>query len=317
VPVIDKPSFPPGFRLSGQPKKDLESILAPLPRFRSEQIFHWMELGVLDFDKMINIPLALRGELKEKFPSRPGVVEAVRKGRDTLKLGILFEDGIRIEAVMLTDGKKRRTACLSTQAGCPVHCVFCRTGSLGFERNLSSSEIAEQFLFLRAAAEKEGSVISNIVIMGMGEPLLNLPELRKALEAITEMNFSGRRITVSTCGIAQGIDDLCQNGPHVRLALSLATGDEGLRQKLMPGLTMPLEDIKQALIRYQRKSGKRITLEVVLLSGINTGRENAGSVALFARGLDAMVNIIPYNHCEGLTFEEKTNLRPSESEIEY
>jgi 23S rRNA (adenine2503-C2)-methyltransferase len=205
--------------------------------------------------------------------------------------------------------------------------VFCKTGT-GFSRNLSSAEIVEQFLQLgRAAGENsveisvpESCPVSNIVVMGMGEPLLNLPQLRRALEVITckkGIGFSKRRITVSTCGIANGIEDLAANGPNVRLALSLTTADEELRLKLMPiTKSQPLNKVKEALLGFQEKGGGRITLEAVLLGGVNTRVEDAKSIATFAKGLDAVINLIPWNPVKGLEFEGKALKPPSTAEVE-
>ncbi|MCL2879089.1 MAG: 23S rRNA (adenine(2503)-C(2))-methyltransferase RlmN, partial [Treponema sp.] len=220
----------------------------------------------------------------------------------TVKLGIRLEDGAIIEAVILSDAEGRKTACLSTQAGCPAGCVFCKTGRLGFNRNLTSAEIMEQFLLLREAAGDSHGAVSNIVIMGMGEPLLNLNELRKALEVITDprgIAMSKRRITISTCGISGGIMDLADNGPHVRLALSLTAADESLRKRLMPiSQAHDPDALKKALVYYQKKTGLRITLEAVLLAGINTRPADASGLAAFARGLDAVINLIPWNSFE-------------------
>jgi len=279
---------------------------------------------------MNNLPLSLRDELTKSFPDCTGKITDHLVDKDTIKLGIVFpeslsvtqqtfvSDNVKIESVLLCDNKERQTACLSTQAGCPIRCVFCKTGSLGFSRNLNSGEIVQQFLFLRGIAESEGKTINNIVVMGMGEPLLNIDELRKAISVITDpkgINFSRRRITVSTCGIYKGIIDLCENGPYVRLALSLVTGDESIRQRLMPGIkNEPLNKIKEAIFKYQQKSG-RITLEIVMLGGINTDEKNANSIAEFADGLDVVINLIPWNPCQGLEFEKQSIKEPSKQEI--
>ena len=239
--------------LIGLPLEELAEQLAPLPRFRAAQIFKWIASGVSSFDEMNNLPLELRKELAERYTLRTHAAVETHRGSDgTVKLTIQLADGAWIEAVLLADGK-RYTACLSTQAGCPAGCVFCKTGA-AFLRNLDSGEIVEQLLLLRDIAD-----ISNIVIMGMGEPLLNLAELRRALAVITGkegMRFSRRRITVSTCGIAAGIADLADNGPTVRLALSLTTADEGLRRRLMPITAKePLGRVKEALRYFQDSDG--------------------------------------------------------------
>jgi len=186
---------------------------------------------------------------------------------------------------------------------------------IGYKRNLTAAEIASQFLFLR----KNEKDISHIVIMGMGEPLLNLEELRKAINFFTDkkgLNISKRRITVSTYGIAEGILDLANNGPDIRLALSLTTADDGLRRRLMPASgENPLPRVKEALHYYQKKAKHRITLEMVLLKGLNTGVSDAKAVREFARGLDAVINLIPWNPVDGLEFEGVPLCAPTHKEI--
>ena len=315
--------------LTGLPLTELKSLLSPLPAFRCTQIFKWISRGVLDFAQMTDIPLALREELKSRFPLYSSSVVGCQDGKSAKKIVLALKDGSKIEAVLLSDGKERLTACLSTQAGCPGGCVFCKTGSLGFSRNLSSSEIVEQFLFLCAEAAAENTLpsagedehlIENIVVMGMGEPLLNLAELRRAVAVVTDpagMNFSKRRITISTCGICEGLFDLAENGPSVRLALSLTTADEPLRQKLMPiARGNPLEKVKEALVLFQRNNGGRITLEAALLGGINTRSKDAQCIAEFANGLDTVVNLIPWNPAAGLEFEGKPLRGPDKREID-
>jgi len=285
--------------LSGLPRDELIQMLAPLPRYRAIQVFKWIGGGSQTFDEMRNLPLTLRAELSGRFRVRSSAVSVRADGRDgTVKLGIRLEDGITIEAVLLRDKKNRKTACLSTQAGCPANCVFCKTGAMGFLRNLSSAEIVEQLLLLREI----GGEISNVVIMGMGEPLLNLGELRRALSVICDpqgMGLSKRRVTVSTCGISAGIIDLADKGPAVRLALSLTAADESLRMRLMPiSRGQKLGDVKNALAYFQKSGGGRITLEAVLLGGINTSAKDAQALADFSQGLDAVVNLIPWNSFE-------------------
>ena len=315
--------------LSGMPLEELTEQIGPLPRFRATQIHKWIASGVSSFEEMDNLPLPLRRELAERFIPRPeAAVQKHHSGDGTVKLTLRFADGARIEAVLLSDNSGRRTACLSTQAGCPAGCVFCKTGS-GFLRDLTSAEIVEQFLQLRTIADEAAPSdtaqqtplpIANIVVMGMGEPLLNWAELRRALAVITcvkGLNFSRRRITVSTCGIAQGITDLADQGPAVRLALSLTTADENLRRRLMPITARePLAKVKKALRHFQDSCGGRITLEAVLLGGINTRDEDAAGMAQFARGLDAAVNLIPWNPVKGFAFEGKPLREPAAAEIE-
>jgi 23S rRNA (adenine2503-C2)-methyltransferase len=302
--------------LAGLTFAETKIILSGYPSFRSSQIYNWLVSGVESFDGMRNLPFPLRGELAEKYTLNPGKAASAQRDTDgTLKLGISMDDGAVIEAVLLRDGKDRKTACLSTQAGCPAGCVFCKTGMIGYKRNLTSAEIAGQFLHLRNN-EKE---ISHIVFMGMGEPLLNLDELRKAVNFFTDkkgLNISKRRITVSTCGIAEGILDFANNGPDIRLALSLATGRDELRGRLMPASRdNPLPLLKEALLYYQKKAKRRITMEIVLLKGLNTGVSDAKAVREFTRGLDTVINLIPWNPVDGVEFEGLPLRAPAHKEI--
>jgi 23S rRNA (adenine2503-C2)-methyltransferase len=301
--------------LAGLPPEELAALLAPLPTYRAKQIRSWISRGAGTFDDMTDIPLSLRRELGERFTLYSGEVSADLRDPDgTVKLGITLDDGYCVEAVLLTDGEERKTACLSTQAGCPMGCVFCKTGTLGFRRNLDSSEIVSQFFRLREIAGD----VANIVFMGMGEPLLNLGELRRALAVLSSgaADFSPRRITVSTSGIVAGIRDLGENGPRLRLALSLTTADGELRSRLMPVTDAnPLPAVKEALRQYQERSGRRITLEMVLLGGVNTRPKDAEALAEFARNLDVVVNLIPWNPVEGMRFEGRPLREPYAGEI--
>ena len=310
--------------LAGLCAGELAESLNDYPPFRARQVYQWVCTGAMGFDEMSNLPAQMRKELAERFRLFSGEVSSqIRDDDGTVKLGIALEDGAVIEAVILRDGEGRGTACLSTQAGCAAGCRFCKTGSLGFTRNLSAAEIAGQFLRLRHIEPE----ISHIVIMGMGEPLLNLGELRKALAFIMEeggLNISRRRITLSTCGVQKGIIDLTENGPDIRLALSLTTARRKLRERLMPlSLANPLPQVREALVRYQQKRQRRITLEMALLGGINTTVADADAAADFVSGasggagdkLDAVINLIPWNPVQGIEFEGAPMRTPSSYEI--
>jgi 23S rRNA (adenine2503-C2)-methyltransferase len=304
--------------LSGLPLEALKKLLEPLPAYHAQQVFQWIARGVSSFQKMTNLAIPLRESLEARFSLYSSKISARLEDPDgTVKLQITLQDGKGIEAVILRDRENRRTACLSTQAGCPMGCVFCKTGTLGFSRNLDSGEMVEQFLQLRSIAPD----ISHIVIMGMGEPLLNLPELRKALEVLTDpggLGLSKRRITLSTSGIIEGIRDLTQSGPAIRLAVSLTTADQELRERLMPvAATNPLRDLKEALHAYQGQWNHRITLEAVLLGGINTRQKDMDELIGFSKGLEVVVNLIPWNPIPGMTFEGKPLRQPSKGELEW
>ena len=183
-------------------------------------------------------------------------------------------------------------------------CAFCQTGKLGFARNLTAGEIVEQFLYL----EKECGKLDNIVFMGMGEPMLNLPEIRKAIAILghkSGRNLSSRRITISTSGVIKGIYDLADNGPAVRLAVSLTTADQQLRETLMPiAKSNPLPELSKAIKYFIEKTGKRCTLEAALLSGINTTKTSAENIKKFVGNMPIHVNVIPWNPVEGLPYKE-------------
>ena len=322
--------------LAGIHLAEIEKLLSPdIQRFRAKQIHKWINKGVSCFEQMTDIPVSLQKELNERFCIFSSVIDSIHEDGYTKKIVVALGDGLKTESVLLNDGKDRLTACISTQVGCPAGCVFCKTGSIGFKRNLSGQEIVEQFLHLKRLSQEYSGmantsnpafnnsgehIIDNIVVMGMGEPLLNLDNLRSAIEVLNDksgLNFSRRRITVSTCGICEGLFDITYNGPFVRLALSLTTADEALRRKLMPITAKnPLDEVRKALLLFQKNGGGRLTLEIPLLGGINTGSKDAKSIADFAKGLDTVINIIPWNPVAGLEFEGKPLCEPEKKETQ-
>lgn len=281
--------------------------------FRGLQIFKWIGSGTTSFDQMTNLSKDVRQMLSEKAVLRSSKVTQTLKDPDgTIKLQITLSDGRAVETVLLTDKEGRKTACVSCQAGCAMKCAFCQTGTLGLARNLTPAEIVEQFLFL----EQECGHLDNIVFMGMGEPMMNLDGIRKAIAVLTDKrgrNLSGRRITLSTSGIIKGIYDLADNGPNIRLAVSLTTANEDLRTELMPvNKGNPLPELRKAIDYYAKKSGRRVTLEAALLAGKNTDKESAEKMISFAKGIDVNVNLIPWNPVATLPFTE-----PSNSEVHF
>ena len=299
--------------LAGLLPQELTEQLQLTPDFRSKQLFAWIGKGIESFDDMTNLPERLRAELSEKASLRSTSVSQVLTDRDgTVKLQIALSDGRAVETVLLTDRDGRKTACVSSQVGCAMGCAFCQTGHLGFARNLTAAEIVEQFLYLEKHIRNANAAdtLDNIVFMGMGEPMLNLDAVRKAVAVLTHKAgraLSARRITLSTSGVIRGIYDLAANGPHIRLAVSLTTADEHLRSELMPVThTNALSDLRKAIDHYAQKTGKRVTLEAALLSGVNTGDGSARNLIAFARGIDVHVNLIPWNPVAGLPFKEPT-----------
>ena len=294
--------------LSGLTPEEIVDGLALDTKFRGKQIFSWIGKGVESFDEMTNLSLSLRTTLSEKALLRSSFVSKVLEDPDgTIKLQITLHDGLAVETVLLTDREGRKTACVSCQVGCAMNCAFCQTGHLGLARNLEADEIVEQFLFL----EKYAGPLDNIVYMGMGEPMMNLAAVRKSIAILTDKNgraLSGRRITVSTSGVVKGIYDIADNGPKIRLAVSLTTADPSLRTEIMPICrTNPLPELRKAISYFTEKTGKRVTLEAALLHDKNTGEESVKNFIDFAKNLDVHVNLIPWNPVEGLEFEEPTH----------
>ena len=280
--------------------------------FRGKQIFKWVGQGVEDFDSMTNLSLDLRNQLKEKALLRSSKVSNILKDPDgTIKLQITLSDNNAVETVLLTDKEDRKTACVSCQAGCAMKCAFCMTGTLGLSRNLEAYEIVEQFLYLEKIAGK----LDNIVFMGMGEPMQNLSAIRKAIQILCHKDgraLSSKRITLSTCGIIKGIYDLADNGPHIRLAVSLTTANEELRKEIMPvTIGNPLSELKKAIDYYAEKSGKRVTLEAALLHDTNTDEKSARNLINFAADSDVNINLIPWNPVSSLPFTE-----PGKNEVQ-
>ncbi|MBN2051834.1 MAG: 23S rRNA (adenine(2503)-C(2))-methyltransferase RlmN [Spirochaetales bacterium] len=308
---MKEPSLAP-LALSGLEPEDLAGLIPDEPAFRGTQIFQWIHRGVSGFQDMTDLPKSLRETLNIRYSLHGSrAVEALRDQDGTVKYRFLLSDGCSVEAVILTDEQGRKTACLSTQAGCAMGCAFCRTGAMGFKRNLTSGEIIDQF----SHGLTTGGPISNIVFMGMGEPFLNEEALYKAIRILTHPAgpaLSARRITVSSCGIAPAIRRFACLAPGALLAVSVPTAVEEKRQRIMPGASRyPLEEVKAAMKAHQAATGDRITVETVLFGGFNTSEEDGEALLSFIRGLQVVVNLIPFNPFEGTTFRE-----PSQQEIE-
>lgn len=294
--------------LSGAFPEDLVTMLEIAKPFRSKQIFKWIANGARTFEDMSNLPKEFQTYLNENFSVFSTHIEQTLKDPDgTVKLQISLHDGSAVETVLLTDSQGRKTACVSCQVGCPMNCAFCQTGHIGYTRNLCANEIVEQFFHLEDAVGK----LDNIVFMGMGEPMLNLNAIRKSIAILTHIEgraLSRRRITISTSGICEGIHSLADDGPAVRLAVSLTTANDALRTTLMPvNNANPLQKLKEAISYFSEKMKKRVTLEVALMSGVNTSEKDAREIADFAKGLNVHINLIPWNPVDTLPFSTPKN----------
>ena len=298
--------------LYARSNEELMSMLALKQPFQARIIRSFLVKGTETFEAMTSLSKADRERLSALYPStRSSRIIARSEGASAVKLAVELSDGCVIECVRLSDGKERYTACLSSQVGCAMGCAFCKTGTMGLVRNLSAGEIVEQFVHLESLGEK----ISHIVFMGMGEALANFSA---AIDAMMELhredgfNISYRKMTVSTCGFVPGIRKLAELKIPVRLAVSLVSADDKTRSSLMRiNHAYPLSVLKTELLHFQHRQDKRITLEYCLLSGVNTSVGSAEELRHFCNGLDAVVNLIPWNSVDGLPFAT-----PSKHEID-
>lgn len=284
--------------------------------YRKGQIADWLwKKGAVQWDEMKNIPSDFRKKLSEKYHIRPLVVAGSEISTDgTRKLLFGMHDGHFTEGVLIPSSG-RTTACISTQAGCPLKCSFCATGQHGFKRNLDSGEIFDQFMLLnRLSLETAGRPLSNLVLMGMGEPFLNLPNVTRALGYISSplfLNFSPSRITVSTIGIPEKLIQAAHDDFPYPLALSLHSAIPEVRNRLIPASSAySFDQLQKALVVFTRKTKTQITIEFLLLKGINTSLKEAEALVRFCSRFGAKVNLIAYNEVPGLPFS-----KPSDDEV--
>jgi 23S rRNA (adenine2503-C2)-methyltransferase len=280
--------------------------------YRGGQLAEWMyRHGARTFSDMPSLPAMLRARLAEKYEVGRSNVLARQQSRDgTIKLLLELRDGARVETVGLPYAD-RFSCCLSTQVGCPIGCAFCASGQGKFARNLGPGEIVEQVLTVNEAVgsglmevSSRSQAIDRVVIMGMGEPLLNYEAVIKAVRLLNdEMGIGIRHIAISTVGIVPGILKLAREKLQITLAVSLhAPGDE-LRSRLVPGMTRwSIAEIMDACREYLRYTGRRVTFEYCLLGGVNDGAAEARALAGILRGSNCHVNLIRYNPVPGLPF---------------
>lgn len=269
------------------------------PAYRVGQIDTWtFEHRARSFDEMTTLPLGLRGRLEDAFsltPLRPAYVARSRDG--TVKHLWELEDGERVESVLIPS-RRRLTLCLSSQAGCALACQFCATGHFGFRRQLRAAEIVAQYREAARFAEAEWErPVTNVVYMGMGEPLANLDAVMGSLDVLHgDFGLGARRITVSTVGLVPGIRALAGRPEPFELAVSLHAPVHELRLELMPiEKRYPLPELFRALREYQDRKGRRISFEYTLIDGVNDDLALADELADLAYGLTAFVNLIPFN----------------------
>lgn len=282
---------------------ELEQLMVELgeSRFRADQLLDWIyKKRVSSFDDMTNISKAFRNKLKENFSIGTVSLEKLISSQDNFTHKFLFRltDGLCIESVFMIENK-RRTVCLSSQVGCALNCDFCATGKMGFKRNLEVAEIVDQLLFISRYFHEE---VTNVVVMGMGEPFLNYENVLNACDIISNdrcFAIGKRKITISTSGIIPAIKRFADEDRKYKLAISLNSADNDIRSRLMPvNNKYPVRELMNAVRYYFNKTKRRVTFEYVLIRGLNDRRMDAEALQKLIHDLPCKINIIPYNETD-------------------
>ncbi len=298
----------------GVSEKYLRNIFNDWEPYRIHQIFNWVyHYGCRDFSEMTNLSKAMRGELHNLFYfSLPKVQNKTYSHDGSIKYLLQLEDGALVESVWMPS-ESRKTLCISTQVGCRLNCSFCLTASLGLKRNLTAGEIIGQCMTINKDLDKNDA-ITNVVFMGMGEPLDNLDPVVDALRLMTApeaMRLSTRRITVSTSGLVDKINLFQKENIHINLAISLNASDDETRNRIMPiNKKYPIKTLMKCLRNYPLKPQRRHTIEYVLLKDINDSDEDAERLSNWLKGIPCKINLIPFN-----SFESTEYLPPSKNRI--
>ncbi len=300
----------------GLTRDELEKIAQEMgnPAYRGRQLYLWLyKKFKTKFSEMTDLPKNFREKLEQNYQISPLTLEKTLTSRDgTKKFLFKLEDGFAIETVLIPS-QDRNSLCISSQAGCPLGCKFCYTATLGPGRNLSASEIVAQFVEVSSMLENK---ITNVIFMGMGEPLLNLSNVIRAVKIFTDdagINLGRRRITISTVGLPKQIIELARTAP-VRLAISLHATTDHKRSQIIPiNQKYPLKELFNTLKTYRELTPSYrhpITLEYLMIRGFNTSSNDAKRLVQLARSIGAKVNLIPYNEHPGAHYK-----RPTEEEI--
>ncbi len=276
------------------------------PGYRAKQVLQWVyQHGADDYDEMTNLPKSMRACLRGELPIyRSQVLLDQRAGDGATKLLLRWPDGATSECVLIPQGE-RRTACISTQVGCPVGCLFCASGLDGLARQLSTGEIVEQAMRAGGLCREAGR-LTNVVFMGLGEPLANYDATVQAIRTLNAewgMGIGARKITVSTVGLPTQMCRLADEGLQITLALSLHAPTDELRRKLIPwSERVTIESLMTAAGYYFERTGREVTLEYILLGGINDEPRQARELAVLAKRIRSNVNLIAYNPVDGLPY---------------
>jgi len=256
-----------------------------------------------DWQEATNLPMELRETLNKECPLGIKAEFFVSDDKNTAKVLITLSDGLKIETVLMRYENGRNTVCVSSQVGCPLGCLFCATGRMGFKRNLETEEIIEQVLFFARYLKKEKEYVNNVVFMGMGEPFLNYDNVMAAIRIINSqtegLGIGSRHISISTVGITQGIEKLANEPLQINLAISLHAPNNELRSKIVPqNKKYPIEKIMASVKKYLAKTGRKVMFEYIMIKGLNDLPEHAVQLASLVKKLDkklCMVNLISYN----------------------
>lgn len=277
------------------------------PPYRAGQLLEWVyRHGVTDYDQMNNLPKALRARLADELPFYESTIVSRQESDDgTIKLLLTWTDGATSECVLIPS-TQRQTACISTQVGCPVACVFCASGIGGLKRQLSAGQIVEQAMRVRQLCANDAR-LSNVVFMGLGEPLANYDATVHAVRTINAdwgIGIGARKITISTVGLPAQMRRLADEGLQITLALSLHAPTDELRRELIPwAKRVTIQALVDAAEYYFERTGREVTLEYVLLAGVNDSETHAHKLSNVARDLRNNLNVIAYNPVEGLPYE--------------
>jgi len=277
-------------------------------KYRAKQVFEWLVRGVRDFDEMSNLPKSLREKLKNKYSlHKPKVLsKQVSKIDGTIKYLWELKDGNAVETVVMSY-KHGNTVCVSCQVGCRQGCAFCASTIGGLVRSLEASEILDEVLYSQLDS---GKTISNIVLMGIGEPLDNFDNVMRFLELVNHpkgMNIGMRHISLSTCGLTERFDDLADRNLQITLSVSLHASDDETRSKIMPANRgRGVDQLMECCRRYYERTGRRISFEYAMIDGVNDTEYHARLLAKHAKSVSAHVNLIPLNHVEEREFRPST-----------
>jgi len=278
----------------------IRMVLATEPAYREKQVTKAVYVDcVEDWNTVTVLPVSLRTRLERECPLAINAAMVASADGATVKALVTLDDGACIEAVLMCHKDGRNTVCVSTLVGCPMGCTFCATGKMGMVRKLSADEIVEQVLFFARYLKRRGTRVSNVVFMGMGEPFLNYDAVMDAVRTFNDkntFNIGARHISISTCGIPEGIRKLSTEKLQVNLAISLHAPNDEVRIRLMPvARAYPLHELMAAVDEYMANTNRKVMFEYLLAEGVNDKDEHAHELGRLLRGKLCMVNLISYN----------------------